>query len=254
MEMTRGTTLRKTEKRLGERRSGQQPELGEGEEAWKGAAEKMKVGLVKQGESKRNKVKTMERVRKELFHKKRDSGAVKRAKRGDSGALARKVEAEKEAMQGGDQVAVASSTPKPERPKEKKGWEKPAQRPHQRPQQQQHHQPQHHQPQQHQQQQYHQQQRQQFHQLQHHQQQWQQNHWQHHQRGNQCPQQQQHHRPQYQQQQQHQRQHHQPQQRQQHQPKSVVVAPTSQAENKGSDLVIEKGTEKGAKRKAYVGS
>ena len=49
MEMTRGSTLRKTEKQLGERRSGQHPELGEGEGAWKGAAGKLKVELVKQG-------------------------------------------------------------------------------------------------------------------------------------------------------------------------------------------------------------
>ena len=56
MEMTRGTTLRKTEKSMGERRSGQHPELGEGYEAWKGAAGKLKVELVKQGEAQRNPI------------------------------------------------------------------------------------------------------------------------------------------------------------------------------------------------------
>ena len=74
MEMTRGTTLRKTEKKLGERRSGQQPELGEVYEAWKGAAEKLKVGLVKQGEVKKGVLKTKKRVWSGKHVVKRDSG------------------------------------------------------------------------------------------------------------------------------------------------------------------------------------
>ena len=117
MEMTRGTTLRKTEKKLGERRSGQQPELGEGYEAWKGAAVKLKVELVKQGEAKRSVLKTKKRMLDGKLTVKRVSGAANRAKKGKAASLREKVEKERAAMtvaeEGKEQPATATSTPKP---------------------------------------------------------------------------------------------------------------------------------------------
>ena len=266
MEMTRGSTLRKTEKQLGERRSGQHPEMGEGEAAWKGAAGKLKVALVKQDEAKRGVLKTKKRVMAGTHKVKRDSGAIKRGKKGRAVALQEQVEKEMAAMtpveERGEQVATATSTPKPtkEQPQRQQqqtqqkttpNWEQPNQRPYQRP-----HQPHNHQPQNYQQR---------PHQPQNHQQRFQQpyskGNWQPQQRFQQPHgrgnwQSQQH----YFQQQKAQwqasrgRQSHQPQpQSQHHRPKSVVVIPTAR-EMKESGLKMKTGTEEGATRETVVGA
>ena len=145
MEMTRGCTLRKTEKQLGERRSGQHPELGEGEDAWKGAAEKLKVGVVQQGETSRNVLKTKKRMVDGKAVKKRQgrlTGAGKRRRKSGEEALEAKVAKERAAMEAVEvekgQLATATSTPKPNRQKQPPRQQQQTQQPPKQPWRQQH--------------------------------------------------------------------------------------------------------------------